>query len=180
MTIHVVTPFSRVHNREKLTAHLAPFGIIWHPLIHEDVVFESLPWIQPMKIAVHGDWRGKGTECYNKMNQFIEAGLIDDDYYCVLCDDDTYGIGFFDIIRRYSGDVIVPSMYESKQGLLLAAPENMHPSSCSFQQLIIRGGLFKNFRYNNFCQSDGQMLEHICIHHPVRYAITALVLANSI
>lgn len=157
---------------------LEPHGVIWHPITHAFVRFPKKEWIQPIQVEIPEECAKE--PCYSKVNQFIEAGLVDEHYYCVLCDDDSFGTGFFDEIHKYPSDIIIPSVYEPKHGLLLACAENMKPSRCSFQQLVIKGRILKNYRYNNFCQADGQLLERVFMENEVKFAPSALVLANSI
>lgn len=180
MGIHVITPFSRPQNIPVLVEHLRPFNVQWWPLCHEETRFPDEQWIHPQKTQYSEDWIPTGAQCYCKMNQYIERGLFDDDMYCVLCDDDLYEPGFFDKIRAINGDVIISSMRLPDGRDLMAAPQNCYPSRVGFEQLIIRGRIFKNYRYDNHCQADGRIVQKICSEHRHAFAPDAFVLFNKL
>ena len=159
--IHVITPFSRPQNILALVEHLRPAGIIWHPLHHGLVDFPKEPWIQPRQIGYPNEWLATGACCYWKVNQFIDDGLEDGDYYGVLCDDDMYALGFWDKFRTHSGDIIVASLEHTSLNTLVAAPENMKQGRVSFEQMFAKAHIWNEFRYNNDCQADGNLIERV-------------------
>ena len=188
MIYHVITPFSRPQNISALMTHLSQFPAIWHPLAHNKEHFRQLVeaagddsrWL-PDFTPYPPETEANGSCCYHKVNTFIERwGLIDDDYYCVLCDDDLYELDFFDKIQQHTGDVVVCSMHWLNGRELIAAPQNMRQGQVGFEQLIIKGKVFKRYRYKMDCQADGQLIETVCKENPVDYAPEAWVLFNAL
>lgn len=180
MGIHVVTPFSRPQNITALVENLRPSNVQWWPLCHEKTQFPDEQWIHPQLIKYPDEWVATGGICYSKTNSYIERGLFDDDMYAVLCDDDLYEPGFFDKIRAIRGDVIVSSMRLPDGRELVGAPQNCFPSRVGFEQLIIRGRIFKNYRYENHCQADGRLIRQVTTEHPTQFATDAFVLFNKL
>jgi hypothetical protein len=184
--LHIITPFSRPNNIPALldniaTSKLAEY-IHWHPLIHEEVEFPSLKWIHPMMIKYPKRCEQDGTVCYQKMNTFMDNGLIDNDFYCVLCDDDLYAPNFHEEISKHHGEIVVPSMKLPSGEVLNATPENMRVSRVGFEQLIIRGSIFKTRRYIDSYCADGDMIE--CLYRDYsfkfEFAPEAVVLFNAL
>lgn len=180
--IHVITPFSRPHNIEKICHMLRREKVMWHPIPHEDVKFPQEPWIAPVKIQYPDHWIATGGACYFKMNEFLEKWIMPEDHYMVLCDDDKIENGFFDSIRPYLQDVNICSMRMLDGEELIAAPQNCVPSKCGFEQLIIKGSEFIKFRYHNHCQADGRLIKDVYTIRGVniRYFPDTFVLFNAL
>lgn len=182
MAFHVITPFSRPQNIERLVEHLRPFNIMWEPLCHEDTVFPDLWWIHPRVIIPPYEWMPTGAACYSKMNQFLDQGLFDQDAYMVLCDDDLLAADFFEKILPLESELAIVSMRLPDGSELIAAPQNCKPSRVGFEQMIISGRLFRQHRYENHCQADGRFIEHMVDRNReiVHYAPEAFVLWNAL
>jgi len=176
MNIHVITPFFRWENLDILITYLSGEGVIWHPIV--DLTSEFEPgWIQPMTVSIPPDWH---ISSY-KSKYFIEHhNIIDDDYYCFMCDDDLYEAGFFSNIRGCSESVIVVSMKRGHHRVdstgsphdvttLIADPENMKRGHVSSQQYIIKGSVLRTFDVQNTGWSDGILAEYLKENFPIRY-----------
>lgn len=187
--INILTPFSRLENKEILIEHLKPFNIHWYPIIHEEIVFNE-DWITPIRIS---NMPANLDYCYFKLNYFLDyCSLEPEDYYGVLCDDDFYENDFFEKLRMNLGSaVLIVSM---KRGLyerhelgkiihpittLNARPDNMFLERIGLEQMFIKGWLFRKLRFLNFTGADGYMAEFLEKHiKDIRYIPDVNVLFN--
>ena len=176
--IHLIIPFSRPENLDKLVEAYRPMGVILHPIVFEDEVIEfpNEDWIIPFIIfEKNEDCKVMMPGCY-KRNKWINLHpIIDDDYYVTVDDDDMYESNVFDEIRKMSDDIIIISMkrgHRTPKGAveprnyptdtLFAAPENVKLGCISAQQLFVKGKIFKQHLFNEeFHCWDGE----IAIHH---------------
>lgn len=206
INIHVITPFSRVENKDKLIKHLAPFNIQWYPIIYNVQILKDIPfldfnrkWIHP--VIVERSPHESIQHPYYKINRFLDTQTVKDlDYYSFLCDDDFYGEDFFDkIMRKKEGLTNKPrlglfmTVVSMKRGLhtpkngivkhhtntLIAAKENMKVGKVGLEQLIIRGDILRNLRFLNYSAADGLMAEMLEKYVPdVVYLSDVYVLFN--
>lgn len=185
--VHVLTPFSRPQNLELLCRNLAPLGVVWHPICHDNSAFPSDPWIRPLKVKPRGSW----DPCYAKLNAFIEqCPIIDGDWYGVLCDDDLFDANVIPSLRLLNeddngvivsakrGHYIVPTGLQHPTSTLVAAPRNMRVNHVSNGQMFLRGRLLKTVRYQNAANADGRLCEMVRNMSPIRYFPKAFTFLN--
>jgi hypothetical protein len=165
--IHVLVPFSRWYYKDILINHLSKFPV--------DVTLLQTPV-------------ESGDPPYVKLNEFIKYGptIIDDDYYCVLNDDDHYQSGVFDNLP--DADVIFISMKlgdnEVKGSaigiippVLIASPDNIHPTGVGLEQYIVKGRVLRQMQFRtDVFFADGLMAEWLkynfnCAYEPDRYVL---------
>lgn len=163
--IHLIIPFSRPENRDKLIEAYRPTGVILHPIMFldeimpfpENVPFPDESWILPFIIPE------QSTDCKvmmpgtYKRNKFIKHfPIIDDDYYVTADDDDMYEPNVMSEIRNMDDDIVIISMkrgHRTPKGIkpprdyptntLFADPENVELGQISAQQSFVKGKIFK-------------------------------------
>jgi hypothetical protein len=179
MNIHLIIPFSRPENKDKLIEAYRPMGVILHPIMFEDEaeLFDE-PWIQATTMPQYSkDCHVMMPGCY-KRNWFIRfCEIIDDDYYVTVDDDDMYEANVFDEIRKMDDDIVIISMKRGHRipkgavsprdyptDTLFAYPENVELGSISAQQSFVKGKIFKKHLHNEeFHCWDGEL----AVHHKV-------------
>ena len=168
--IHVVTPFSRPENTERMVELLVDQRVLWHPLMDGGVEFPvKADWIQPLDCgpAFH-DIR----DCYGKLNTYIEqGGIVATDRYCVLNDDDAYPRGFMDRLRELDQPVVIcsmkrgqftpPSFFNHPTFTLVANPDHMIRGMVGLEQVLMLGSVFGDVRYPLLPDGDGHLAEHL-------------------
>lgn len=176
MNIHLVMPFSRPENKEKVLSAYRDRNVILHPIMFEDEPIEfSEPWVRPFVI------KEKATDCTvmmpgtYKRNRWIEANNLEpDSYYVTADDDDNYEAGVFEAVRSRDSDIVIISMKRGNQvpagvephrayatSTLIASPENMRIGRVSAQQMFVKGRLFKEHPHNEESHCwDGELAEH--------------------
>lgn len=176
MNIHVITPFFRTQNIPALIVYLEGENVLWHPITDYPIEFGK-SWVIPMVCPEPpADWH---VSSY-KTNYFISHhGIIDDDYYCFMCDDDLYEAGFFAKIRGCTEPVIVVSMKRGQHPVksdsahdtatLVARPKNMVRGWVSSQQYIIKGSVLRTIIIDPSGWADGIVGEFLYDHYPIRY-----------
>jgi len=178
--IHIVTPFSRPENKDRLIEAYRPMNIIWHPImfIDEMVDFDHQgqnTWIFPLVIPNEAaSCKVKMPGCY-KRNLFIKnIPIIDDDYYVTADDDDMYESEVFDTIRLMDNDVVIISMKRGHHipdsaseerrystSTLIAKPENVMAGKISAQQSFVKGHIFKKYLHDETVHHwDGLLAEY--------------------
>ena len=161
--IHLIIPFRRNENAEKLIEGYRPMDIAMHPLMFQDEAIEfDESWIFPMIIPMeHKDCKVFFPGCF-KRNWFIQnEEIIDDDYYVTADDDDFYEAGVFRKIKELDDDIVIVSMKRGNfipEGLpvirrhgintLYAYPYNVRIGHISAQQSFVKGRLFKRHRHD--------------------------------
>jgi hypothetical protein len=159
MNIHVVTPFSRFHLETVLLDHLRPFNIQWHPITNgaQSLVTQE-PWVHSFVY----DTPEVFDICYEKLNGWLSTyPLIDDDYYCFMCDDDGYTLNFFDQLRECTHSVVfVTTRGEGFQ--MCACPSNSRVGGSGLRSYAVKGTIAKTMRFNEGNHAaDGQMTQHL-------------------
>jgi hypothetical protein len=176
--IHLVIPFYRQENRDKLIEAYRPMNVILHPIMFADEVQDFSRGgyqIEPIIIEMESSQcAAERIECY-KRNFFIKfSNIIDDDYYVTVDDDDMYEPNVFDEIRKMNDDIVIISMkrgYQIPKGIvpermyrtstLIAHPDNVEITKISGQQASVKGKIFKEHTFNeNFMAWDGEMAVH--------------------
>lgn len=176
--IHLVMPFYRHENKDKLIEAYRSMGVILHPIMFFDEVFEfpDESWVKPFIIGEHAqDCTASRPECY-KRNEWIRMHPINDnDYYVCVDDDDMYEPGVFDSVSQMDDDIVIISMKRGCQipkgvetarryhtSTLIAHPDNVKFACISGQQSFVKGKIFKQHLFNENLQAwDGEM----AIHH---------------
>jgi hypothetical protein len=175
MTNHVLTPFSRFFNLIELGNRIKEEGAQWHLLLDKGVHLPDL-----------GQW----LECHNfekpppnffvghwMINQFLDhVGVVDEDRYMVLTDDDYLPPGFFAQLNAYQEDVLIVAMQRSNKpsvehrtdrlGTLLPSPDHIKIGHVGFEQMIIRGRLLREFRCGGDYCADGDLIMRIFARYP--------------
>ena len=186
--IHLIIPFSRPENKDKLIEAYRPMGVILHPIMFEDEIInfgeddENKRWIEPYyikdksedcKVLMPGTYK---RNCWIKdcNNPICEVEIIDLDYYVTADDDDMYEPNVMDEIRKMDDDIVIISMKRGHRipktalsprdyptNTLFAAPENVELGSISAQQSFVKGHIFKQHLHNeNIHVWDGELIVH--------------------
>ena len=179
---HVITPFSRFEHIVPLTHmlyHATQKRLTWHPIIDEDLKFDiaSSDWIKPLRCAARVDGWFMG---HYKENWFIEHSEIEDaDRYLVLNDDDAYGTDFFSKIDAVEGDCLICSMRRNNKGdVLIAAPQNVVGGLIGGEQIIVSGGVLRQFRAGPSYGGDRDFIAAITAKYPPTFVPDAEVFWN--
>jgi len=182
--IHLVMPFYRHENRDKLIEAYRPMNVVLHPIIFQDEAeyfdinkCESFwhfvnPFVIPMDSS---DCEAERIECF-KRNRFISEHIFtDDDYYVCVDDDDMYEPNVFNEVSKMDDDIVIISMKRGYQipkdvsperryqtNTLIAHPDNVEITKISGQQSFVKGKIFKQYLFSEEYQAwDGLM----AIHH---------------
>lgn len=194
---------NRFENLQKLKDLLAPQKIVWHIVMDWDQPFR-LHFHKEMWINTHvydefafmeSPYKKFWERCNASINWLLDSiSIRDDDYYCILNDDDAYEPGFFDKLRaiEHEGhDVIIPSMMRGQHtpagvaperahgtDTLVADPSNMQIGRIGVEQCIVKGRILKNCRLPLRIAGDGEMITYIAATNKVHYLPSANVYFN--
>lgn len=175
--IHIIMPFSRTENKEKLIEAYRSMGVILHPIMFDDEVIEfpDEPWIIPVCLPMDKSECTAMMPGTYKRNLWIkDYPIIDDDYYLTADDDDMYEPDVMDSIREMTSDIVIISMKRGHRtpvgvsevrayptSTLFASPEKMECGYVSAQQLFVKGHIFKSHTHNEESHCwDGELAEH--------------------
>jgi hypothetical protein len=179
---NVITPLARFNNLNDLTKHLSNKGIRWHVITdidsNQNLEIEN-EWTKHYICPNEGQtfWE----RCNFSINWFIENQEInDDEYYCILNDDDGYENDFFNKIKKYiyesesqkrPNDLIICSMLRGHNTPMDAIPVRRHPTNTLFarpdlmtvgnvgvEQFIVKGKILKNHRLPLTTCGDGELI----------------------
>ena len=180
--ITVLTPFSRIENKEYLIKVLEG-KCNW--IILQDAreeIYDFPEWVKVRKFLTHKDL---GSVSNQLLNAFFKEAE-DDVQYMVLCDDDSVEEGFFDKIPNE--DVVITSMKRGQRvppigcgyghGDLIASPDNIGIGKVAGEQCIVKGKVLKNYRYGLSPIGDGEMIMEIVKKEKITYVPDAHVLFN--
>jgi hypothetical protein len=191
-TYHVVTPFSRFENLERIVRMLEGRPVMWHPIFDEGLAFDvefKQDWIKksysPKSVPFWLMWA-------DSMNRFITAGgLVQDDRYCILNDDDFYEPDFFDKVDKHDGELVICSMkrgHHTPAGVaaerahgtdtLTGRPEEMCVGRVGAEQIIVSGRIFATMGFTGGVAADGECIVQTAAKHPVDYCPEAFVWFN--
>lgn len=190
--ITVVTPFSRIENKDLLLKALEG-KCHWVILqVEGEPTIEFPSWVTIKRFDVH-----PGPGISNRLlNEFFSSGLEPETQYMVLNDDDSVEEGFFDKIPNenvaYVGmkrneqeyHVVIDDWAtrtahnEKGADILEAKPENLKIARVGGEQFIIKGKILRNYRYGLNPVGDGEMILKIVAEHPITYVPDAYVLFN--
>ena len=177
--IHLIIPFSRPENKDKIIEAYRPMNVILHPIMFIDEIQdfgsdEDL-WIQPCIIPTESKDCKVMMPGTFKRNWFIKTcEIIDEDYYVTVDDDDMYEPNVMGEIHKMNDDIVIISMKRGhrtpKEALpprnyptdtLFAFPENIVLGEISAQQSFVKGKIFKQHLHNEeFHCWDGELAVH--------------------
>lgn len=193
MTFNVITSLARPENIVDIINHLKDTGVILHIITDDDAKFEvnfTEPWIK------HYVCPNKGSEfwvrCHSALNWFFENHVPNDEnYYCVMNDDDGYEDDFFtkltnsinnSIVRGNSNDLIICSMMRGNNipsdaipvrqhptYTLYAHPSNMQVGGVGLEQFIAKGKILKKHKIPLTTCGDGELIQKLTSEYDVLY-----------
>ena len=199
---NVITPLARYGNVPELINNLKHQKITWIVITDDD---NDTPFEVSESFIEHYICPNKDVDfwarCNYSINWFIENQHIhDDEYYCILNDDDSYDDTFFESLRRevektntkiYPNDLIITSMKRGHfipDGLhpsrrhppytLYAVPEKMHPCGVGVEQFFIKGKHLKNHRLPLTVHGDGELITELVRNYKTLYLPDLYVLFN--
>jgi len=175
--IHLVMPFSRPENKDKLIQMYKPLGITLYPIMFMDEIIDwgDEPWIVPIMIPeLSTDCKVMMPGCYKRNYYISHYFILPDDYYVTVDDDDFYESNVFSEISRMSDDIVIISMkrgHHTPKGVsvlrdyptdtLFAHPDNVQLGCISAQQPFVKGHIFRNHLHNeSFHCWDGELIVH--------------------
>ena len=173
MQIHLICPFYRRRLLKTHIHYLKPTGIMWHPVCDPvdiqafDGVAED--WIRPFRLDKLCGVNVRDQDptlcepasfncCFDKINRFIDAGLMDDDYYGFLDDDSSYEPMFFDVVRQQSAKILMFSLSRGNaipvdavsrhatHPLIIRSSADVRVNNIGLPQYIMRGSILKQIR----------------------------------
>lgn len=185
MKFNVITPLARFQNINKLVNHLEPKKIKWHVITDDDSndIFDvNKDWIQHHVCpnSGHNFWE----RCHNSINWFIENKLEnEDEYYCVLNDDDGYEDNFFEKLKviisltdskNKFNDLIITSMMRGHNipndvvpvrrhptHTLYAQPNYMRVGGVGLEQFVVKGNILKKHKIPLTTCGDGEFITEL-------------------
>jgi hypothetical protein len=176
----VITPASRPDNWDAIRRNLEQQRVTWVPIVATEELTEhpafQHSWIEPIVFAPpdHHD------PPYWKTNRYVERGVDDDTYYHVLCDDSFVFLEFYDNLRKSTYPIVIacairtdsygapcrlaPGQHSTAP--LMAEPGNMRHGHITLEQLIIRGDILRQYRFDEHnCGADGILAERLYRDH---------------
>ena len=197
--LHIITPFSRIENKEFYIENYKGKNIIWHPITAYSSIFKwevfDNPNIQPL---VSSNILEMESNKYNpstlKINYFIKNyPIINDDYYGFIFDDDWMKEDLPEKLNKYNDDVIFVSMkrgYQIPEGAPGHGTETLIPfkgvgcGQIGFQQIFIKGHILKQMEFFGDREDirsgmpDGHMAVWLQENFEVKYVTNLYVLFN--
>jgi len=191
MNLHIVTPFSRIDNKDFYVKGFSKYkNLIWHPItFYKDYFIEeasSYEWIKPCLLEDHSIELNLYNPSTIKLNFFIQNyPIIENDLYCFIFDDDWIEEDLVPKILEYEKEeVIFISMKRGyaipkdapRHGVCTLTPyKNVKAGSIGFQQIFVKGSVLKQMEFiedKNNIQSgmpDGYMAEWLQENFKVKY-----------
>lgn len=169
MKYHILTPFSRVENREAILKNFHRPNVIFHPIINTPIEFPKEDWIQPFTFVIDSPVE---FICYYALNKFLDANtLVEDEYYWFLSDDDFIEPDFFEKIKGIDSDFIMVSCkrgdhrtnkkFSPSTGDLICKPSRMALTWVGGEQLLIKGKRLQNERFIERQTGDGNKIRRL-------------------
>ena len=185
MIFNVITPLARFQNINDLVNHLEPKNIKWHVITDEDSneTFDvKKDWV------FHHICPNSGVNfwerCHNSINWFIENKIVnEDEYYCVLNDDDGYEDNLFDKLKtavfmtdseNKFNDLIITSMMRGHNIPSDAIPVRRHPThplyahpsymqvgGVGLEQFFAKGKILKKHKIPLTTCGDGEFITNL-------------------
>ena len=198
MIFNVITPLARFQNVSDLVNHLEPKKIKWHVITDAD---SEGPFDVKKDWIFHHICPNVGANfwerCHNSINWFIENKIdSDDEYYCVLNDDDGYEDDFFEKLKMYVfmsdrenkfNDLIITSMMRGNNVPSDAIPVRQHPTHTLYahpnfmrvggvglEQFFVKGKILKKHKIPLTTCGDGEFITNLvrtygALYHPESY-----------
>jgi hypothetical protein len=190
MNFNVITPLARYQNINNLIDNLKPNNVIWHVITdndsHTNLQF-SEPWINHY-VCPNTEiefW----ARCNFSINWFIDNYEInDDDYYCILNDDDAYEDDFFNKLKSFmdeskeNKDLYICSMLRGHNiptdvvpirrhpnTTLHAHPSHMKVGEVGVEQFFVKGHILKNHRLPLTTCGDGELITELVKTYDATY-----------
>jgi hypothetical protein len=199
---NIITPLARTENIDKLIGSLSTHTVKWHVITDEDsgIKFEPVKeWITH-SICPNNQERF-WERCNFSINWWLDNTQInDDEYYCILNDDDSYEENFFKKLKESIewsnsigsyNDLIICSMKrgnttpdgvlpERRHGThtLIAEPNNMTVGGVGVEQFFVKGKILKNHRLPLTVAGDGELISLLVRAYGAMYVPNIYVLFN--
>lgn len=182
MNFHIITPLARFQNFNELYKSLSVKNVIWHIITDEGFNPPTIPNENWINHYVCPNNEGEfWARCNYSINWFLDNNeLMEEDYYCILNDDDDYESDFFKKLyykiedsntKNEFNDLIICSMLRGNNipvdaipvrrhpnDTLIAHPNNMHVGGVGVEQFLIKGKLLKNHRLPISVTGDGELI----------------------
>jgi hypothetical protein len=193
MKINVITSLARPQNISDIINHLKDKEVTLHLITDEDADFDinvTESWVK------HYVCPNKGSEfwerCHSALNWFFATHIPDDEnYYCVMNDDDGYEDEFFNKLinsinesnnNKQPNDLIICSMLRGhnipKEAIpvrrhptttLMGVPSNMRVGSVGLEQFIIKGNLLRKHKIPLTTCGDGELIQKLTSEYNALY-----------
>lgn len=200
--MNVITPLARFDNLKELTKNLKPHNVKWHIITDDDndtPIEITEPWIH------HYVCPNESVEFWarsnNSINWFIRTqDLHDEEYYCVLNDDDSYEDNFFlklqeqikeaneskkpcelvitSMKRGHNIPQDVPPVKRHPTYTLYAVPENMQVCGVGVEQFFIKGKLLRKHQLPLTPYGDGELIVELVSTYTPLYLPSLYVYFN--
>jgi hypothetical protein len=199
---NVITPLARYENIEKLKLNLVGQNIIWHIVTDDDrkeKINFTESWIN------HYVCPNNSVDFWARSNFSINwlletQDIKDEEYYCILNDDDGYSENFFEelkteinlskennlptdlvIVSMKRGDNIPPNLPPVKRhptNTLFAREENIIVGGVGVEQFFMKGKHIKNHRLPLTVYGDGELISQLVKIYPTLYVPNLFVKFN--
>jgi hypothetical protein len=188
LKIHVLVPFTRKHLRDEVLQSFK--GAVLHTIMEQK---DWIDWPEDVDAVLYGRTGREVDSCYSKINYFIETQKInDEDYYCMMGDDDSIEDNVFEEIRKEHADVVfvsmkrghytptdVPEVNQHPTNTLWARPEYIKVGTVGLEQMFIKGRVLKRLKMNDQTPyGDGELAVHLKQNYQVTYREGLFVLFN--
>lgn len=190
--IHLVIPWYRPHMWNIVREHYRVAGVIIHPIVDEREQHltnfmegnTGFSWVQPVVCPYYPPWPASNP-VNSKINHFISSYPIDDDdYYWIMGDDDYVPYSTMTKMAGMDDPVVFISMMRGNHtptdpsiinrhptNTLIAHPDNVFLCGIGYEQMIIKGYIFKRLQYDSYSpNADGKMAMYLKEYYPIRYA----------
>ena len=165
MKVHLITPWSRNQYKETQLNFLKDKNVILHPIELQTQSEWNESWIEPMVMPIHdNNW----DPVYEKLNYFIQNyPIIDDDYYAMYSDDNSFEDKFINDIMKYNNnsDIIFCSDILINENMIFKIvpgdESTFQVSACGLYQFIVKGYILKTMIFENIYYADGLMMNKL-------------------
>ena len=121
----MLVPFTRKHLRDEVLQSFK--GAVLHTIMEQK---DWIDWPEDVDAVLYGRTGREVDSCYSKINYFIETQKInDEDYYCMMGDDDSIEDNVFEEIRKEHADVVFVSMKRGHYTPTDVPEVNQHPTN---------------------------------------------------
>ena len=175
----LLMPFSRINSIHFYISLLKSINFKAILIIDNQEILEKLPQLpEYMEILFTENQPVKTDVVFWKINQAIEKKVKDNVYYSVLMDDDSISksmqnikpkknITIVSMKRGYRTPAVSNPLKAHPAHTLYAHPSNMKIGQIGAEQIILKGDLLKNLRFNEKSHTaDGEMAEYLYKVYP--------------